>query len=313
MKQSRKKGLAGTLAVLLALLAGCQGKITEVQTPAPTQSHSPQVTAQPIESFAPPVETDEGDNAIHVQDVRALLEAIEPGADIVLEPGSYNMSGFLENLSEQEVAAWNGSHDYVELRDCFDGREVVVRDVVDLYIAGGSENATDIELLVDPRYATVLNFSNCDYLILANLTIGHTQLGTCEGDVLGFDESQFVELFNLDLFGCGVTGINAGAGSGDFYVHQCTIRDCEFGPFKIEDCQGEFTFQDCVLTGSGWGGYYLDTRDTQLSFYNCSFGQNESNAWYFRDDIYADQQCGWTEPTVYPELPDIDPDNWEMP
>lgn len=298
----KRKHSAAALALLLTLLAACGGKTAETLAPTPQVKET-----LPLETPTEPPEP--VDNSIRVKSVPELLEAIETGADIALEKGKYNLTDYLGSLSESQVEEWNRSHESVELRKCFDGLEVVIRDVVELSIHGTTYDSADTWLLTDPRNADVLAFEDCSSLTLANLTLGHTDLGTCHGDVLSFQTCQSVGLYNLDLFGCGVCAINAENGSGDFFVNRCTLRDCEWGSFNVEGAKGEFIFQDCVLTGSPTGGFFVNTRDTQLSFYGCSFGQGESNTWYFRDDIFADEKCNWTEPDFYPDMePDFYPD-----
>jgi len=149
----------------------------------------------------------------------------------------------------------------------------------------------------------VFSFENCDNLALSRLTLGHTLNGDCSGSVLGFRHCAGVELSQMDLYGCGTYGIEAREGSGDIQVYDSTIRDCSYGPFCLYDCDGEIAFQDCLLTGSGGGTYDAAPR-SQLRFTRCTFGEWESNSWYFREDAIK-EDCTWSEITEYPDYSDV--------
>ena len=101
----------------------------------------------------------EGDT-VTVGSIEELLEAIGPHTGILLKPGYYNMSEYIEYVWAKEGESWNERHPYVQLRDCYDGVEVVIRRLDGLSIYGDNENLT--EIVVEPRYAQVLNFEECD-------------------------------------------------------------------------------------------------------------------------------------------------------
>ena len=264
-------------------------------------------TAEPPQAGPAGVEPAE-DGAYYVGSVRELMEAVRPYARIVLAPGRYSISEYLETLSFTEVEQWNYSHGYVRIRECFDGWELVIQNADYISIEGGTDDAADTELVTDPRYAALLNFDNCYAPCLLGLTMGHTETGTCLGNVLTFTRCSEIQLENLDLYGCGVYGIGAYDGCSGLYAADCVIRDCEYGPFDIYGCSGEFIFTDCKLTGSSGGGsfdagsYYdfIDEYDASLAFRRCTFGDTESGAWYYRDDIYT-EDCVWSEDMTYPE------------
>ncbi|MBQ6207857.1 MAG: hypothetical protein IJK52_12355, partial [Oscillospiraceae bacterium] len=142
-----------------------------------------------------------------VSNMEELLEAIKPGAEIVLAPGYYNLTDCVNEFwLEDEAQAFNAHHDYVQIRDCYDGAEVVIQDAEGVSISGGGATA-DTEIVIEPRYGTVLTFQYCDNMKLSNLTLGHTDTGECSGSVLTVSASKNAELRNLDLYGCGVIGL----------------------------------------------------------------------------------------------------------
>lgn len=151
------------------------------------------------------------------------------------------------------------------------------------------------KIMIEPRYAAVLNFSGCTGIELGCLTMGHTDTGDCSGDVLYFDNTKSIYLHSLDLYGCGVYGIGCNDFCGNMYVTNSTIRDCEYGPFEIFNGEGDFEFTACTLSGNGGGGVFEINEVSQLSFIACSFGQEESNYWYF-DESASFDDCEFMEP-----------------
>ncbi|MBQ9929133.1 MAG: right-handed parallel beta-helix repeat-containing protein [Lachnospiraceae bacterium] len=240
------------------------------------------------------------EEVIHVSSTEEFLDAIAPGVTIFVEPGYYNMSEYLEEVQTWKGYDWNAEHPYVKLEYCYDGVEVVIKNADDLTIMGDAESLAQTEIVVEPRYAAVLTFFNCCDLNLSFLTMGHTETGACSGNVLNFYGCKNITLSAMDLYGCGVYAIETGKGTGDLYVYNSTLRDCSDGSLFMIEGVGNFEFRDCILTGSYCGGYYGNSADSELHFYNCTFGEGETNTWFFWPDIYA-IDCTWTEITQYPE------------
>ena len=275
--------------VLSLLLAGCGANPSDAQKSLPGEG-----------TFM--------ENAVTVGGTEELLEAIRPGAEIVLTPGRYDLSAYIDGIWEQEGETWNSRHEYVQLQDCYDGAEILVRGVDGLSITGQSDTGAQ-ELVIEPRYATVFSFENCSAVKLSNLTLGHTEGGECSGNVLDFYACSDVELRGLDLYGCGSTGIECGNGTGNVSVYDSIIRDCSNGPLFLYDCTGKFAFHNCALTGSEDGVYFLhnedDSDDAELAFYQCSFGEMESASLAFREDVYT-EDCSWTEIEEYADDTDVE-------
>ena len=61
-------------------------------------------------------------------------------------------------------------------------------------------------------------------------------------------------------------------------------------------------FLNCVMTGSGSGGFfYADDEDKgEFCFYGCTFGEGESNSLAFNRSV-STEDCSWSEITAYPE------------
>ena len=285
MNGKKLRGALLALTLCAALLTACGGGAAQSGEIAPSKSGAGASGA-----------------AATVHNIAELLEAIAPGAEIVMAPGFYNMSDTLEEIWTTDGEDWNAAHEYVQLRDCYDGTEVVIQNADNLSLSGGGAMA-DTEIVIEPRYGTVLNFTNCSNLKLSGLTLGHTDTGDCSGSVVGLSACKNVELRDMDLYGCGVIGLECADGAGDVYAYDCVIRDCAYGPLDLYGGEGTFEFHNCVLTGSDGGGYYNGEVNAEIAFYNCTFGQQESNYWYFFDDVTF-EDCTWSEITLYPDYSD---------
>ena len=311
MKKKRIGNIICTVFIM-AVLAGC-GANDKVSAPA---SATPTTTSEAPNAETPSAQLEaetnqeedqktpfEDENGFtHVSSVEELVEAIRPQAKIMIEPGLYNLTDFLSEFPNvRDWDAWNNKHKYVQIQDTFDGLELVIQNVTELTIEGNSDDPADTELVIEPRYAAVLNFSECTGIELGCLTMGHTDAGDCSGDVLYFDNTKSVYLRSLDLYGCGVYGIGCDDFCGNMYVSNSIIRDCEYGPFDIYDGEGDFEFTACTFSGNGGGGFFEINEVSQLSFIACSFGQEESNYWYFDESVNF-EDCEFMDPDYYPDI-----------
>ncbi len=346
----KKKMLTRSAALLLVLIlavpaAGCKKKdgdktdVTVTDTPATataaptsapatptpaqaTPTPTPKPTAEPT-AEPEPEPTDEPqdlrDEPVKVGSIKELFEAVKPGAAIIVEPGKYNITEYLSTLeSEGGLKAWNNEHEYVSVEEVFDGYQIAISNVDGIHIMGNGANRADTEIVTDPRYAAVLTFYDCKDVHVSNLTMGHTERGDCSGNVIDLIACEQVLLENVDLYGCGVNGIGTAQGTGPLTVSNSVIRDCSSGPFDINDPKGHFIFSDTVLTGSLWGGFFDQNFSSSLSFIRCTFGDGETNEWYFADHVYL-EDCTFGEVTHYPEygdfdfdLPELDMDSLKM-
>lgn len=311
MKRRKRYLYITILLIIFALYsAGCSEKenkdavaeTAETETLAATETLEEEQLSKesqkPEKGDVP--DSSDTEEIIHVSSTEEFLEAIAPGVTIFVEPGYYNMSEYLEEVQTWKGYDWNAEHPYVKLEYCYDGVEVVIKNADDLTIMGDAESLAQTEIVVEPRYAAVLTFFNCCDLNLSFLTMGHTETGACSGNVLNFYGCKNITLSAMDLYGCGVYAIETGKGTGDLYVYNSTLRDCSDGSLFMIEGVGNFEFRDCILTGSYCGGYYGNSADSELHFYNCTFGEGETNTWFFWPDIYA-IDCTWTEITQYPE------------
>ena len=310
-------------AVLLAaLFCGCVGKpentdapstvTPTVVTPTPDatvapESPKPTETAQPapdpLSALPEDVQAlaDASKSLIVVHSTEELVAAIAPNTAILVEPGYYNMSEYLQEMWAQSDAGWDPVqlHRYAYLEPGFDGAGLVIQSVDNLSIFGRGASA-ETELVIEPRYADVFAFKDCERVSLARLTLGHTETGECFGSVVGFYDCRDVSLSEMDLYGCGVYGVNA-EDTYDLRVQNSTIRDCSYGPLCLYDAYGQVSFTDCVLDGSDGGFLFIGCDAADISFVRCTFGEMESNSLTFLDDVVT-EDCIWHEITQYPDI-----------
>jgi len=139
-----------------------------------------------------PVEATE----VVVASAEEFIKAIGPNRKIILKPGEYNLS---------QLPKGNTNNEYVTWEEVYDGHELVIRNISNLTIVGSEKGTT--EIIVEPRYANVLNFINAENINVSNITIGHTPQGECAGGVFYFENSANIEISNSNLYGCGTEGL----------------------------------------------------------------------------------------------------------
>ncbi len=295
------------LVLCLALFVGCTkpdpgedpGDDPGVIDPnEPDDPGDPGVTTDPVPA----------DDAIHVSSVEELLEAIEPGAEIVIEPGDYDLGKTLAKIWNLDGVNYNLTHAYVTVAEVGDGCELHIIGCDDLTIRGGSDNRLDTNLLTDPRTATVLTFFNCNNLTVQEITAGHTMMGSCSGDVIFVENCRNVVFRDVDLFGCGVCGLRANETDG-LLVEDSRIHDCEAAPFWFYECTGNFDFVGCSLDDNMGGGSLEGSEYPVLTFKDCFFGEHETNEWSYSPFATFDN-CEFSEVNYWlgPEGEKFEPD-----
>jgi hypothetical protein len=208
---------------------------------------------------------------VTVDNVGDLIMNLRDGSEILLEPGTYNITEWLRSHPgevgnwvniEYEDYAW-GTYDL-----SYDEPELMIAGLRDLTIKAAKPGELT-ELVCEPRQANVLNFSNCANITLEGITMGHTpEKGTCAGSVLNLSDCSDVSLSDMDLYGCGAFGISAYSCYG-LTMDDSIIRDCTYGCVDMVDSFGvSFTndvFRDCE------GFYMLELHYTSADFRECAF------------------------------------------
>ena len=305
----KKKMLAVMMGVLLSAVAlsGCEGKettgsgrgtLTEAGTTPAAGGEDPDNPGEAGPTPTPGQQAE--DDVVYVDSIPDLIQAIKPDAKIVLKAGEYSISEYIQDVWNNDPDLWNKNHKYAEIREVYDGVELVIRDVDGLDIKGESDNCADVEIVTDPRYAAVMSFEGCDKLILSGMTMGHTDRGECWGSVIDLVDCDSVILNNMDLYGCGVIGLNLEYCSNFLRCTDVTIRECSQGPLSNSNSRGEWKFYNCNLVGSESGGFFSSSNGLSLYFENCTFGDKETENFMFRDDTTT-KNCTWGDVNTYPD------------
>ena len=229
-----------------------------------------------------------------IDTVGELLEAIEPYAYIELEDGYYDLTEYIDTL---DVDGFNACHEYVQIESVFDGYQVVVYNCDGLSI-GGQGDPEFVEIVTEPRYASVFQFNNCDDLYLYGMTMGHTETGDCVGSVIELLNCDYVEFDYVDLYGCGVYGLEAYQ-SGNVYMNDSRIHDCAFGPFFISELAGDYYFDGCTFDESDGQGY-IAVSQYNTYFYSCLFGINETYE-VLSNPCVSHDNCEFADMIYWPE------------
>lgn len=129
----------------------------------------------------------------------------------------------------------------------------------------------------------IINFTECKGMLLRNLVMGHdvpVESECTEGVVFAYTSE--VTLFNCDIFGCGLLGIEAGEST--VTAKNTTIRDCSYGLLNLYNSGA--VFENCTFSGSG-NEYaetaitvYISEKNAEVLFSGCSFTDNKNAKLY---------------------------------
>jgi len=145
--------------------------------------------------------------------------------------------------------------------------EFVIKDIKNLTIVNKSEIKTRVTTSHDSN--TVIVIENSENITIDNLSIGHwPDVGICQGDVIGVQNSANIHINNSDLFGSGVIGVNVN--NSNVYLENTIIRDCSKDILAIDE--SELILTDCLL--------FLNKENKKenynATFKNCKFYDNSN-------------------------------------
>jgi hypothetical protein len=211
---------------------------------------------------------------VEVDNVIDLIKSIKPNTKIILTPGKYNLSKGTK--VENKYISWNEN---------YDGLEPTIKGVQNFTIQGKGS----VEIVIEPRYAFVLNFEECKNINLSNLTIGHVKKGFCLGGVLGFLNVDDIILDNLDLYGSGSVGIQAN-GVNYLKMTNSIIRDCSYYLLNLKKVSNvKFTESKFLNTGE-FSLVNIYNPASNVIFDYCSFIDNWSVEGMFGDYLFTVQE-----------------------
>ncbi len=171
-----------------------------------------------------------------------------------------------------------GSDPYVVSEVESDGRQLSLVNMKHLTIKG----AHNASIEVDPRYSFCINFVNCEGCTLENLTIGHTEYGTCSGGVIGVTGGRMNVIKECDLYGCGTYGIDV-TRTNSMTVMNTNIHDCTYGILQLRSSLA-VKFFNCDFFNNKEYGLIESWGSEDIVFDNCRFFSNKSDSPLFNFD-----------------------------
>ena len=205
-----------------------------------------------------------------VRNVREMMEALADNTEIILEPGRYDLSQWLEGEGAQRLIhryAWNPDSP----PGLYLSHELEIAGFRDLTIRGrGSGEEDPAEIVIRDPYCPVLKFRNCRNLRLSHLQMGHAVAkGYCSGAVLYMDEVQDMSLEKVDLYGCGTYGYEA-RHSRNITVRDSVIRECTYGLVSAVACK-DLKFQRTVFKDTSSSLPLFAVSEARLDLQDCIF------------------------------------------
>ena len=244
-----------------------------------------------------------GEKSYTVTNENEFLAALGSNRTIIIgENVHLNLSRVLENESlfthvkgrrwSSDASAFIGQSPLVISESESDGRQLALVNFKELTIKGAGHSSIE----VDPRYSFCLYFINCEHCEVHNLTIGHTELGTCSGGVIGVNGGRQNMVKDCDLYGCGTYGFSL-RDTQDFGAISSTVHDCTYGIMELYRSTA-IRFTTCDFFNNKEYDL-IEARGCQgLSFTDCRFFANngDSKLFYFDDEVFM-SSCEIYHPT----------------
>ncbi len=186
-------------------------------------------------------------DAVKVGSVTELVEAIKPGATIILEPKTY----FFDKEATYKQR-------YCSLQE---GRLVIV-DVDDLTIIADGGLAQ----FVSNQVGDVMYIYNVKNLKIEGLRVGHLVDQGCSGSAAFIGFAKDVTFKNCILFGCGFNGLDVEESSG-IQVSDSVISGCSAYAGKFVNCQN-VSFDHVFFRENGLAMLNLENA-TDVALANC--------------------------------------------
>ncbi|MFW5785587.1 MAG: right-handed parallel beta-helix repeat-containing protein [Chitinispirillaceae bacterium] len=198
--------------------------------------------------------------AVSVSTASELIEAIASNTDINLREGTYNLSEVNQVLNE-----------HIEWKDNFDGYYPRIKEVSRLSLKGDG----DVTILIAPRYGWVLEFMDCRSIQLDNITLGHTQPGTCLGGVVSFIDSDSIKITDCVLFGSGTIGIEA-KNVRNLLISNSIVKECTYGLLSFEESENIKMVSSRFIDSEEFDLIQI-RKSRDILFQNCLFRDNKTN------------------------------------
>ena len=186
-------------------------------------------------------------NQINVTSAQELLDNLGSDRILVITEGYINLTEALLDdandhlhISYEEMETTDKSVFYYMETD---GPELHIRGLKNLTILSGLDV---VSIVIDPRYANVFTFENCENINLSGLTLGHTDgASECSGAVVQIDFSSEITLDGCRLYGCGTLGVDASMVMS-LHLKDCEIYECSIGGVVLYGVS-DAIFENCSI------------------------------------------------------------------
>lgn len=238
-----------------------------------------------------------------VTNEREFLAALGPNRTIVIAKNVHlNLSRVLENESlfsntpgrrwARSGADFIGQAPLVVSESETDGQQLDLVNIDNLTLRGAGNSSIE----VDPRYSYCLYFINCKNCRVENLTIGHSEYGSCSGGVIGVKNGSNLKVLNCDLYGCGTYGFDI-MDSRNLDIRNCKVHDCTYGILMMNGSSG-IHFTTCDFFRNKEYDLIEGRNCNDIDFSYCRFYDNENCQVLFNFDTrFALQGCEIHHPT----------------
>ncbi|MDR1873900.1 MAG: right-handed parallel beta-helix repeat-containing protein [Synergistaceae bacterium] len=225
------------------------------------------------------------ETSVHLQKISSTLEFYEAlGSDrtLVFEPGQYNLTN-LDIPSKYFDKSRDGSDAKLFWDEVFDGYELRIKGMKNLTLRGTPtpEGGTTTDLIVNPRYAFVIHFEDCENIRIESIVAGHSEDGECQGGVYRFTNCTGVTLDRAEMYGSGTEGLKLD-NARDVSVTFSTIFDCTYDIMTVEG-GGNIAFENCKFTGNREFDLVNVAGVNGLTFDNCVFSGNRGGKMFVTD------------------------------
>ncbi len=214
------------------------------------------------------VRADESDHSVtEAGNTEEFIKAIADDTTIVLKPGIYNVTEYLD--SSDTVEEWDEEQkkNGVYRTGSDSGEELLIKGIKNLSIVS-SDSKNPAEIVCEPRQADVLKFTDCENILLEGLVLGHTkESGSCSGDVLSFTESEDIMIVDTELYGCGAYALETNS-CEDVTLTYCDIHDCTYGCVTSHETEDLFLIHTDVHDCKGTA--IFDLKDGNIVLIGCS-------------------------------------------
>ena len=239
----------------------------------------------------------QGPTTVMVTDEVEFLDALKSNTTIHLPEGTrLNLSKVLGRASnfEGKGRVYGGYVEpHMQSGECtlisefvVDGEQLTIVNLKNVTICGGD----NCHIVVDPAYAYVLNFVQCENIRIENLTIGHNVEGFCTGGVVGMYKCSGMEIDSCDLYGCGAYGLVADT-TRDVTMTRTIIRDCSYGIMQLFGCSAAIFSECSFYRNREYSMVTVDAGCGNILFEACRFFENRGLLFDLQSRIQL-RSCG---------------------